>query len=80
MDGALAADGIDAGGAEDEVKVGAEGVLDRFDAAGAWGLKGAAEVALEADIGYDFAGSTVLVDDLGDAFGGQRADLLGFAA
>jgi hypothetical protein len=80
MDGALATDCIDASGAENEVKVGAEGVLDGFDAAGAGSLKRATEVALQADVGYDFTGSTVLVDDLGDTFSLERAGLLGFTA
>ena len=42
--------------------------------------KFAREAALEADVGDDFPGAAVLVDDLGAARGGQIAHLLGLIA
>ena len=72
--------GVGADGAEEEVKVRCQRDLDRFDAASAGDLELAGIAALEADVGNDVPGTTVLVEHLGAAGSGERAFLGGFFA
>jgi hypothetical protein len=74
--GVLPGDGIGVCGAEDEVKLLVEGLLDGFDAAGAGGLKDADVPGAEADVVDDLFGAAVLGDEVGLAFDGQGAFLV----
>jgi len=78
--GAFGGLGVGIGGAKDEVEVGSDGNGNGFDTAGAGYLEVAVETSAKADVGDDFAGAAVFVDDFGAAGGGEGAGLLGFAA
>ena len=76
----LGTDGIDAGGAEEQVEFAGKLVLDRLDAAGAWDFKDSAEAAFKADVGDDLFRAAMLMEHLGAAFRGEFTHLLGLAA
>jgi hypothetical protein len=78
--GALGRVAIGANGAEDQVEFGCQGNLDGLNASGAGNLEIACETAFQANVGNDFLGSAVLVNDFSLAGGRQVANLVGFIA
>jgi len=79
-EGAVGGTGVGAERAEEEVEVAAEGVTDGVEAAGAGDFEGSGPGSAGADVGDDFFGAAVLVEDFCLAVDVEGGGLGGFDA
>lgn len=79
-EGAVGGAGVGALGAEDEIEVAAEGVADGIETAGAGDLEGSGPGGAGADVGDDFFGAAMLMEDFGQALNVEGRELGGFDA